>query len=43
MRNELLKFTYINGATLLIEINVFRFLTDPTFDPAGEEYHTNIY
>lgn len=43
MENEIMKFLYINGATALIEIDGFRLLTDPTFDPAGEEYHTNIY
>lgn len=31
-------FTYIGGPTLLIEIGKVRFLTDPTFDPAGSEY-----
>lgn len=41
--SEKLKFTYIGGPTALIEINGLRFLTDPTFDPAGSEYKTNIY
>ncbi len=31
-------FTYIGGPTLLIEIGRVRFLTDPTFDPAGSRY-----
>lgn len=31
-------FTYIGGPTLLIEIGTVRFLTDPTFDPAGSHY-----
>jgi L-ascorbate metabolism protein UlaG (beta-lactamase superfamily) len=31
-------FTYIGGPTLLIEIGKVRFLTDPTFDPAGSHY-----
>ncbi len=31
-------FTYIGGPTLLIEIGNVRFLTDPTFDPAGSRY-----
>ena len=43
MKKINLKFTYINGPTALIEINGFRLLTDPTFDPAGEEYKTSIY
>jgi L-ascorbate metabolism protein UlaG (beta-lactamase superfamily) len=32
--------TYIGGPTLLIEVAGLRFLTDPTFDPAGGEYGT---
>ena len=35
--------TYIGGATALIEIDNLKFLTDPTFDPAGTEYSTRIY
>ena len=31
-------FTYVGGPTLLIEIGQVRFLTDPTFDPAGSRY-----
>jgi L-ascorbate metabolism protein UlaG (beta-lactamase superfamily) len=31
-------FTYIGGPTLLVEIGRVRFLTDPTFDPAGAHY-----
>jgi L-ascorbate metabolism protein UlaG (beta-lactamase superfamily) len=30
--------TYIGGPTALIEIAGLRLLTDPTFDPAGEDY-----
>jgi len=30
--------TYIGGPTALIEWGGLRFLTDPTFDPAGSEY-----
>ncbi len=30
--------TYIGGPTLLIEIGKVRFLSDPTFDPAGSRY-----
>jgi L-ascorbate metabolism protein UlaG (beta-lactamase superfamily) len=32
--------TYIGGPTLLLEVAGLRFLTDPTFDPAGGEYRT---
>lgn len=38
-----LSFTYIGGPTALIEIGGMRLLTDPTFDPAGEEYPTAVY
>lgn len=31
--------TLIGGPTVLIEIDGWRLLTDPTFDPAGEKYH----
>lgn len=31
-------FTYIGGPTLLIKISKMRFLSDPTFDPAGSRY-----
>lgn len=34
-----LKLTLIGGPTLLIEMGGLRLLTDPTFDPAGSEYH----
>lgn len=34
-----LKLTLIGGPTLLIEMGGLRLLTDPTFDPAGGEYH----
>ena len=34
--------TYIGGSTLLIEIGKIRFLTDPTFDPAGTEYPEGV-
>lgn len=43
MQNTTLKFTYIGGPTALLEIGGLRLLTDPTFDPAGEEYRTSIY
>src|SRR5689334_4720747 len=35
--------TYIGGPTALIEIDGLRFLTDPTFDPAGTSYELPIY
>jgi L-ascorbate metabolism protein UlaG (beta-lactamase superfamily) len=35
--------TYIGGPTTLIELGGLRFLTDPTFDPAGSEYTTPVY
>jgi L-ascorbate metabolism protein UlaG (beta-lactamase superfamily) len=35
--------TYIGGPTALIEWSGFRFLTDPTFDPAGSAYPTSEY
>jgi L-ascorbate metabolism protein UlaG (beta-lactamase superfamily) len=43
MKEEHVRFTYINGPTALLEMSGLRLLTDPTFDPAGEEYPTNIY
>ena len=33
-----LRFTYLGGPTILIEIGGLRLLTDPTFDPAGKVY-----
>ena len=38
-----LRATYVGGATALIEFCGLRFLTDPTFDPAGSSYPTPIY
>ncbi len=35
--------TYIGGPTALFELAGLRLLTDPTFDPAGEEYKTSLY
>src|SRR5205823_9473282 len=32
------RFTYIGGPTALLEWHGLRFLTDPTFDPAGTDY-----
>ena len=37
--NELI-VTYIGGPTVLLEFGGLRFLTDPTFDPAGGDYTT---
>jgi L-ascorbate metabolism protein UlaG (beta-lactamase superfamily) len=37
------RITYVGGPTALIEWGGLRLLTDPTFDPAGSEYHTNVY
>ncbi|HEX3232896.1 MAG TPA: MBL fold metallo-hydrolase [Gemmatimonadales bacterium] len=39
----MLRVTYIDGPTALIELGGVRFLTDPTFDPAGTEYRTATY
>lgn len=30
--------TYVGGPTILLEVGGLRFLTDPTFDPAGSRY-----
>jgi L-ascorbate metabolism protein UlaG (beta-lactamase superfamily) len=38
MKDIRLKFTYFGGPTALLELGGLRLLTDPTFDPAGEEY-----
>src|SRR5437867_3894282 len=38
-----IKIKYIGGPTALFEVAGLRFLTDPTFDPKGSEYKTNIY
>lgn len=43
MDNPNLRFTYIGGPTALIEMGGLRFLTDPTFDPSGKEYRTDLY
>jgi L-ascorbate metabolism protein UlaG (beta-lactamase superfamily) len=39
MPNENLRFTLVGGPTVLVEFGGIRFLTDPTFDHAGSEYH----
>jgi L-ascorbate metabolism protein UlaG (beta-lactamase superfamily) len=43
MLSDEIKITYIGGPTALFEVAGLRFLTDPTFDPAGSEYKTQIY
>jgi len=43
VRGAELKVTYIGGPTALLELGGLRLLTDPTFDPAGEEYKTGLY
>ncbi len=43
MKTDQLNFTYIGGPTALLELGGLWMLTDPTFDPAGEEYPTGVY
>jgi L-ascorbate metabolism protein UlaG (beta-lactamase superfamily) len=38
-----LVMTYIGGPTALFKWDGLRILTDPTFDPAGTSYSTNLY
>lgn len=38
MGTRALQIAYIGGPTVLLDLNGIRFLTDPTFDPAGVEY-----
>lgn len=38
-----LKMTYIGGPTALFRWGGLRFLTDPTFDPAGQEFRAGAY
>ena len=33
-----IRLTHIGGPTLLIEVDGWRILTDPTFDPPGQRY-----
>ncbi len=40
---SLVRITYIGGPTALIEMAGLRFLTDPTFDPAGAEFRSGAY
>lgn len=37
------RFTYVGGPTLLLEIGGLRLLSDPTFDPAGTEFRAGAY
>jgi L-ascorbate metabolism protein UlaG (beta-lactamase superfamily) len=39
----MITITYIGGPTAFLEMRGLRFLTDPTFDPAGTEYPTSVY
>jgi L-ascorbate metabolism protein UlaG (beta-lactamase superfamily) len=41
--SHLFRFTYIGGPTALLQIGKLRVLTDPTFDPAGQEFHAASY
>lgn len=38
-----LRVTYIGGPTAILELGETRFLTDPTFDPAGTDYPATVY
>ena len=33
-----MRLTHIGGPTVLVELEGWRILTDPTFDPAGRRY-----
>ena len=33
------RLTHIGGPTVLIEVDGWRLLTDPTFDPPGQKYN----
>jgi len=39
VRMEGIRITHIGGPTALIEVNGWRLLTDPTFDPPGRKYN----
>lgn len=43
MPDARLKITCIGGPTALLGPGGLRMPTDPTFDPAGEEYQTSLY
>jgi len=38
-----MRITYLGGPSAIIEWHTARLLTDPTFDPAGEEYVLPAY
>ena len=40
---EEIKIKYIGGPTALFEAGGLNFITDPTFDPGGTDYPTNLY
>ena len=42
VKSDRLMITYVGGSTASLEMGEFRLLTDPTFDPAGEEYVTPV-
>lgn len=42
MSDATIRLTFLGGPTLLLEIGGLRFLTDPTFDPAGGDYNIGI-
>jgi hypothetical protein len=35
--------TYVGGPTAVLDVAGLRFITDPTFDPAGASYETPVY
>jgi L-ascorbate metabolism protein UlaG (beta-lactamase superfamily) len=35
--------TYVGGPTAILDVAGLRFITDPTFDPAGTSYETPVY
>jgi L-ascorbate metabolism protein UlaG (beta-lactamase superfamily) len=41
--SQLVKITYIGGATAILQMGELRLVTDPTFDPAGQEFHGASY
>lgn len=43
MPDARVRITSIGGPTALVELNGFRFLTDPTFDAPGTEYPNRLY
>lgn len=40
-QNQPLQVTYLGGPTIIIEINGFRMMTDPTLDPEGTSFKLN--